>query len=103
MLLVSVLLPLLDYSISVVSCQLIGWYNMYNFQNQLKETAMPTTMLRIDWKGNFEKGDEKATRKLGFNCNTLDAAHEIIEGYVNAQTAKGWKLIDNEVKVSTPK
>lgn len=58
-------------------------------------------MLRIDWKGKFQHTGDKHTvvRKLGFNSNTLQNAHAIIEAYAEAQKAKGWNILSNEVEV----
>ncbi len=60
-------------------------------------------MLRVEWKGIFRKTigriQERKELHLNFNTYTLDAAHTIIQDYIEGKCKKGWRLLSNEVNI----
>lgn len=56
-------------------------------------------MLRVEWSGIFKKGLDRRQFNLNFNANNLDAAHQIINDYIENKCRKGWRILSNEVEI----
>lgn len=52
------------------------------------------------WMGVFEKDNERRTHNLAFTALDVETAHQIIVEYVEGVQSQGWKLVENEVKIS---
>ena len=59
---------------------------------------------RVEWKGKFHKeSGDKRTFKLGFGCNSEEAASEVVAGYVEALVKKGWVLDETDFRINPTK
>lgn len=55
--------------------------------------------VQVKWSGTFTKGGSKRVFSLNFTASSVDAASEVINGYVVAKEGQGWTLVSNELSV----
>lgn len=59
---------------------------------------METVMISAKWEGRFKKGTDHKTFHLDLRGESLEALSAQIHQYVEAKTAAGWNLEENEIK-----